>query len=64
MPDFEDKPPVVLQTLNDREFNSRLITRYNRNDYRRSKACLTSLAPILTTLSNNKCIELSFGWVA
>ena len=64
IPDFEDKPPVVMQTLNDREFNSRLITRYSRNDFRRSKACLASLGPTLVTLASNKCIELSFGWVA
>ena len=64
MPDFEDKPAVVIQTMNDREFNTRLISRYNRNDYRRSKACLESLGPVLVTLASNKCIEISFGWAA
>lgn len=32
MPDFDDKPPVVMQTSNDREFNTRIITQYNRKD--------------------------------
>ena len=43
-------------------FNVRLITRFNKVDYKKTKVCRDSLKPVTATLSQGRLHSIEFGW--
>jgi len=57
------RPPMTLKTINDYEFDTKLITRFNLHDYRRTKQCRESIRAVTSVLLGGDCNLLAFGWV-
>ena len=55
---------VPGQTVNDYEFDVSVITRFNREDYRKTKQCLEKLKPVIHLIKQASYATLSFGWTS
>ena len=53
-----------MKTVNDRQFDTSLIIKFNRNDYKKTKMCRESLKPVLLALEQNDLVNFSFNWTA
>ena len=53
-----------MKTVNDRQFDTSLIIKFNKNDYKKTKMCRESLKPVLLALEQNDLVNFSFNWTA
>jgi len=51
-----------MKTINDYEFDVRLITKFNKRDYKKTKLCRESLKSVIEALGEGPCFALDFGW--
>ena len=58
----EGADAVAIKTINDYEFDVRLITRFNKLDYKKTKVCRDSLKPVVASLAQGQCSSIEFGW--
>ena len=55
---------MIMKTVNDRQFDVSLITKYNKNDYRKTKICRESLKPVISQIKRSDIVNFEFGWTA
>jgi len=41
---------MIMKTVNDKQFDVSLVTKFSKNDFRKTKACLDSLKPVIQKL--------------
>ena len=54
---------MELKTVNDYEFEVKLVKKFNLNDYKKTKKCVECLKPVLKTLADKKLANFDFGWL-
>ena len=42
--------PLIMKTVNDRQFDVSLILKFNKNDYKKTKVCREGIKPALKAL--------------
>jgi len=58
----DTKPGLIMKTVNDREFDVNLISRFNKNDYKKTKICRESLKSVISALESNDLVNFDFDW--
>ena len=53
-----------MKTVNDREFDVMLISKFNRNDYKKTKICREKIKPVIAALEANDMVNFEFDWTA
>lgn len=53
-----------MKTVNDREFDVMLISKFNRNDYKKTKICREKIKPAIAALETNDMVNFEFDWTA
>ena len=42
--------PLIMKTVNDRQFDVMLILKFNKNDYKKTKVCREAIKPAIKAL--------------
>ena len=55
---------MIMKTVNDKLFDVTLISKFNKNDYKKTKLCRDKLKLPLEKVSNSDLVNFDFNWTA